>query len=233
MIAKVSQLLDKTALESSTIVANSTMNRERKLLKENSYCQELGFNLLEFLQAKLQVQDSVIWLDLCCGTGRALIEAAEYFNARNLSDRITLIGIDLVDFFFAYPSEFILINLTNCSLFEYQFDREYDLMTCVHGLHYLGDKLDAIALSVSALTPEGLFLANFDPNNIKFSGEMTQRKAIAQLRQQGLSYNPRKHLLSCQGRRDIQLSYRYLGASDRAGANYTGQPAIDSYYCML
>ena len=25
------------------------------------------------------------------------------------------------------------------------------------------------------------------------------------------------------------MPYRYLGADDRAGPNYTGQPAVDSY----
>ena len=28
----------------------------------------------------------------------------------------------------------------------------------------------------------------------------------------------------------LSLPYRYLGADDRAGPNYTGQPAVVSYY---
>jgi len=28
----------------------------------------------------------------------------------------------------------------------------------------------------------------------------------------------------------VDLPYTYLGADDRAGANYTGQPAVHSYY---
>ncbi|MEM9543354.1 MAG: class I SAM-dependent methyltransferase [Cyanobacteria bacterium P01_E01_bin.42] len=225
-----SQFLAREALENSNIVANCTMNRERKLLAENSYSQELGFNLLEFLQARLQGQNPAIWLDLCCGTGRALIQGAEYFYGRNLGDRMTLIGVDLVDLFYPHPTEFTFLHLTNCSLFDYQFDREYDLVTCVHGLHYLGDKLQAIARAVAALTPQGLFIAHLDPNNLKFPGKMTGRKAIAQLQQQGLNYNPEKHLLCCQGKRELELNYEYLGARDTAGKNYTGQAAIDSYY---
>ena len=31
----------------------------------------------------------------------------------------------------------------------------------------------------------------------------------------------------------MDLPYRYLGADDRAGPNYTGQPAVDSYYEMV
>jgi hypothetical protein len=30
--------------------------------------------------------------------------------------------------------------------------------------------------------------------------------------------------------RDLDLPYDYLGADDRAGANYTGQPTVHSYY---
>jgi hypothetical protein len=28
----------------------------------------------------------------------------------------------------------------------------------------------------------------------------------------------------------VSLPYRYLGADDQAGPNYTGQPAVDSHY---
>ena len=34
----------------------------------------------------------------------------------------------------------------------------------------------------------------------------------------------------CRGRMTIDLPYRYLGTDDRAGPNYTGQPAVDLYY---
>lgn len=62
---------------------------------------------------------------------------------------------------------------------------------------------------------------------------MTGKKAIAQLQKQGLNYNQKKHLLSCQGKQELDLNYCYLGASDTAGKNYTGQAAIDSYYRTL
>ncbi len=35
---------------------------------------------------------------------------------------------------------------------------------------------------------------------------------------------------SGQGPRKLDLPYRYLGADDRSGPNYTGQPAVTSYY---
>jgi len=37
-------------------------------------------------------------------------------------------------------------------------------------------------------------------------------------------------LVTCTGSRAVSLPYRYLGADDQAGANYTGQPAVHSYY---
>lgn len=39
------------------------------------------------------------WLDLCCGTGRALVQAAHQLRRDGLADRITLVGVDLVDHF--------------------------------------------------------------------------------------------------------------------------------------
>ena len=38
------------------------------------------------------------------------------------------------------------------------------------------------------------------------------------------------HRITCTGHRHINLPYRYLGADDRAGPNYTGQPAVCSLY---
>src|SRR5262249_8577045 len=37
----------------------------------------------------------------------------------------------------------------------------------------------------------------------------------------------------CEGRKDFTLNYRYLGADDAAGPNYTGQAAVNSYYDQL
>jgi hypothetical protein len=57
-------LRDDEALHASAVVANSAMNRER----------ELGFNPLAWLVCRT---GAVSWLDLCCGTGRALGQAAD------------------------------------------------------------------------------------------------------------------------------------------------------------
>jgi hypothetical protein len=36
--------------------------------------------------------------------------------------------------------------------------------------------------------------------------------------------------LRCNGPRNVAFNLRYLGADDRVGPNYTGQPAVASYY---
>ena len=56
------------------------------------------------------------------------------------------------------------------------------------------------------------------------------RRVSQVLRAQGLHYDRRKHLLRCEGRREIELPFTYLGADDQAGPNYTGQPAVASHY---
>lgn len=70
-------LLTDDELERSAVVANCRMNRERVLVGSNGYDRELGFNPLEFLKEQSFTVGAVAWLDLCCGTGKALIQAAE------------------------------------------------------------------------------------------------------------------------------------------------------------
>ena len=79
------KLLDEATLENTGVVANCRMNRERRL---SSYGEELGFSIPRFLSAR---RDPA-WLDLCCGHGRALTEAAQALKGR-------FYGVDLVDTF--------------------------------------------------------------------------------------------------------------------------------------
>ena len=79
------KLLSDDALEQSTVAANCRMNRERRLTGSNGYARELGFNPLDFLTDRLAHRQGASWLDLCCGTGRALVEAAERLGAAGLA----------------------------------------------------------------------------------------------------------------------------------------------------
>jgi hypothetical protein len=109
-------------------------------------------------------------------------------------------------------------------------DRPFDLITCVHGLHYVGDKLGAIARAASWLAEDGLFAANLDLANLRPSDGRGGRRFASVLRDRGLEYDRRRRRISCRGRKAMSLPFRYLGADDTAGPNYTGQPAVDSYY---
>jgi SAM-dependent methyltransferase len=225
------KLLNDNTLERSAVVANCRMNRERDLTGSNGYARELGRNPLDYLKECLALQDGAAWLDLCCGTGRALIRAAEQVHAAGLASRVEILGIDLAGLFDHAPAGLSCVRLVEASLSRWQAERAYDLVTCVHGLHYVGDKLGLIARAATWLTAAGLFVANLDLANLKFGGERAAaRWAAAELRRSGLEYDRRRRRVVCWGRREVSLSVRYLGADDMAGPNYTGQPAVDSYY---
>jgi SAM-dependent methyltransferase len=228
------ELLTDEALERSEIVANNRMNRERGLRGNNSYSKDLGIDPLHVLCDRLQTQERTSWLDLCCGSGRALIEAGLELQSRKLAERVSLLGIDLVAMFALLPAPLTCVRLEEASLATWRPDAAYDLITCVHGLHYIGDKLGLIAQAVSWLKPGGLFAAHLDYANLRLADNRPLAPFIGkQLRAAGLEYLPHKRILICRGQKSLQLPYRYLGADDSAGPNYTGQPAVNSYYSPI
>jgi SAM-dependent methyltransferase len=136
--------------------------------------------------------------------------------------------------FFPVPRELGFLQLQEGSVVHWEPNARFDLITCVHGLHYVGDKLRVIERATSWLKPDGLFLAHLDLTNLRLAdGKNAGRKVLRDLRYSGLEYDSRKHLLSCRGRKDIRVDYAYLGAEDRAGPNYTRQEAVNSYYRCL
>lgn len=202
------RLLDDTMLERSPVVANRLMNRERRL---TSYGRELGLDLRAILAAGAR------WLDLCCGTASALLEAAAEFG-----DRVEITGVDLVDFFAGPPSP-PRLRLVTASVATWRPDTEFDLITSVHGLHYVGDKLGVLARAAGWLAADGLLVANLDTRSIKIKGG-------GRVDLGGFDYDARARRIRRRGRREIVFPYVYLGSDDRAGPNYTGQDAVDSYY---
>jgi SAM-dependent methyltransferase len=223
------KLLSDDELERSAIVANCRMNRERDLTGSNGYSREIGFNPLDFLRERMAPDRRVAWLDLCCGTGKALIQAARIAQAEGTD--IEIVGVDLVGMFHRPDPDLRHLRLVQASLSTWRPDCQFDLLTCVHGLHYVGDKLALGARATSWLADDGLFVANLDLKNFKLAdGREAGRKMASDLRRAGIEYDRRKRLLTCRGRKDISLPYRYLGSDDQAGPNYTGQPAVDSCY---
>lgn len=215
-------------MERSSIVANSLMNRQRKCSGGNSYQKELSFDILEFLKIRLQKDEQTAWLDIACGEGNALIEAAE-----NLAEykNLKITGIDLAGMFQQFSSALNFLQMIETSFENFDSAIEFDLITCVHGLHYIGDKLAFLQKAVSLLKPDGIFLANLDLDNFKFENGKSANRIIAKhLRENGFEFDSKKHLLICHGKKKIEFDFEYLGADDAADANYTGQAVVDSYY---
>lgn len=222
-------LLDRQSLERSTVVANNRMNRERNLHGINSYQKELGFDFLTWLRDR---SGEIHWMDLCCGRGNALIQAAKDLQDTPDASRIHLEGLDLVGMFSPIPGNIAHPpSLQIGSVAEWQPTVQYDLITCIHGIHYIGDKLGAIRHCLQQLKEDGLLAINLDPINLKDEkGQVLQAQWKAIIRQKGWKYNARRHLLMITGKQNWSEKWQYLGADDQAGPNYSGQPVVDSYY---
>ncbi|MEV4413199.1 class I SAM-dependent methyltransferase [Catellatospora sp. NPDC049609] len=218
--------MDEERLQRSAVVANNAMNRERGLDGVNSYARDLGFHPLDRLEPPLSGQDGAAWLDLCCGRGRALAQAAGQRR-----DGLTLVGVDLVGHFDPAAASAPNLTLVTGSITTWRPDRTFDLITCVHGLHYVGDKLGVLARALTWLSPGGTFAGHLDLNSIRLlDGGPATRLVRRLLREAGIGYDARRRLVTCTGPRELDLPLAFAGADDQAGPNYTGQPAVDSYY---
>lgn len=224
-------LLNNSELEWSDVAANCRMNREREITGTNSYTADLKLNPLEFLTARCGSRKTVRWLDLCCGSGRALIQANDYFQRQKLHRQISILGIDLVDLFLPVTASDASLQFETASLHTWHTRKKFDLITCVHGLHYVGDKLKLIADAANWLKDDGLLIAHLDLDNLQSSDSKWKTKEKRKfLKRQNIEFDPRSYLLSCQGRQQISFPCKYIGASDQAGPNFTGQPAVNSVY---
>ncbi|SDX70857.1 Methyltransferase domain-containing protein [Amycolatopsis xylanica] len=216
---KEKRLLADAELALSSVVANNAMNRLRGLAGANSYTRELGFNPVDFLAGR----PSAAWLDLCCGSGNALLQAA------GLLPGVRIIGVDLVGYFTPPPHHGV--EFVEASVTEWEPPYAFDLITCVHGLHYVGDKLGVLAKVASWLTEDGRFAADLDLASIRRAdGSPAGRRLVAALRAEGFGYDGRRRRVGLSGRKQVRSPYTYLGADAEAGPNYTGQPAVMSYY---
>ncbi|MCE3225824.1 MAG: hypothetical protein K0S32_375 [Bacteroidetes bacterium] len=223
-------LLPENKLIWSPIVANSRMNRARNSSGINSYEQELKFKPEDYLEELIKKTGKAAWLDICCGEGKALIQTARYLSTKKLTNKCHFLGIDLLDTFPEVDKEISFLKFKSVPVNEWVPDQKYDLITCIHGLHYLGDKLKAIETVVSALTPSGLFIANLDLNNIRIDKKDSSSILKKSFKENGFVYNPRQKLLQKRGTANVHFSLNYLGADDAHGPNYTGQDSVASYY---
>ena len=224
------KLLPEDKLIWSPIVVNSRMNRERNSSGVNSYEQEFKFKPEEWLAARIKEFGQVSWLDLCCGQGKALLQTAGYFDKLGQQNLVKLKGIDLIDTFPTVDKNLTCVEFESGSLNDWKPEQHYDLITCVHGLHYLGDKLKIIEVAINALKPTGLFTANLDLRNIAFQGTNTNSYLKDSFKKFGVDYNSRTKVLKHIGGTAINFNLKYLGADDEYGPNYTGQDSVTSYY---
>jgi SAM-dependent methyltransferase len=206
------------------------MNRERDLTGRNGYDRELGFDPVAWLVERAAPLRPLRWLDLCCGTGRALFQAAARLEQAGLAADVRIVGIDLAGLFWpGLPSS--CLRLITGSVHIFEPGECFDLITCVHGLHYLGDKLGVVCRALTWLSDDGLFVANLDLVNLRNEdGTPLARRLGRMFREQGVEYDRRRRRVLNRGRRQVCLPLVYLGADDTAGPNSTGQAAVDSYY---
>jgi SAM-dependent methyltransferase len=222
------KLLSESELIASSVVANNGMNRERNASGINSYEQEFRFRPEALLSARIQQYGHVKWLDICCGYGKALIQTADFLASHQLQDKASLKGVDIIECH-PVPAHITCLSFDIQSAVAWQPTEKYDLITCVHGIHYMGDKLKVLSKIFASLSEDGEFYGNFDVNSIMIMavGADYLKRAF---KKNDIQYNGRTKKLYCKGPRDITFGLNYVGADDKSGPNYTGQEAVTSYY---
>ena len=191
------KLLNESELEWSAVVANNSMNRERKATGVNSYEKDLKLNPIRFILERKNQAD-IQWLDLCCGKGNALIEVAKHIQNTDLVHKTHLLGIDLVDYF-ADKKDLNNLTFRTLNLSNWQPETAYDLITIVHGLHYLGDKIGLIIKAASALKKDGVLMANMDIKNIQIMGYENKEKALKSFfKSAEIGYNDRTKMIKIE-----------------------------------
>lgn len=190
---KNEKLLSEKELIWSTVVANSTMNRARNASGLNSYEKEFGSKPEQFLHRHITQYGYVKWLDLCCGEGKALVQSALYLEDNNLQQQAQLKGIDLIDGFQPVPAGVTCLKWEVKSIVDWEPEEKYDFITCVHGLHYVGDRLRVLKTAFQSLTEQGVLMANIDLRNIRISSDSINRYLKTKLKQEGITYNAAKN----------------------------------------
>lgn len=226
-------MLTYAELLASPTVANSTMNRGRGLSGVNSYTRELRFDIATFLKTRAQERGYAIWFDACCGEGRALIEAGEEFAERDWGHQVRIIGVDLVDFF--PPNDNPNVHLIAMDVVGFTPAHPVDLVTGVHGLHYIGDKLGFLERAYLRLTPGGLLLAHLDTANVREAGsdKPLWPRLIRRAHAARVSIGLKNYVLSLiRGEETLDFGARYVGATVSEQPNHTGITVVDSWYQM-
>jgi SAM-dependent methyltransferase len=227
------------------------MNRERGLHGVNSYTRELGFDALAWLMSCAEAHGQAAWLDVCCGEGRALSAAAQALRESHSPLNIHLAGVDLVapgsygarapgslptpsigNKGPAKPSA-VQLEFIEADIDSYMPSGAFDLITCVHGLHYLADKLGFLERAYGWLTAGGILVGHLDPANVR-SDTMPRSfwpTASRHARHQGAEVGLKSHRLRIERNACVlDFGAEHVGAGPSETANYTGIAVIDSWY---
>lgn len=226
------------------IVVNAAMNRGRGFAGVNSYTRDLRqFDIGAFLQERVETYPSqtVRWLDACCGEGRALREAAQLWTGALWSRHLEIIGLDLWDDL--PPSRACTdgpaLRFVGADIADWTpQDAPLDLITCVHGLHYLPDKLGFLERAYSWLAADGgLLLAHLDTENIREEASETAGlwpTLARRARKQGVPLRFSNHLLRLErtpGSPDaLTFGCSFAGRTVSPRPNFSGMTVIDSCY---
>ncbi|MES2465507.1 MAG: class I SAM-dependent methyltransferase [Armatimonadota bacterium] len=227
----------------SDIVVNAAMNRGRGFSGVNSYTRDLRqFDIAAFLRERLQTYPSqtIRWLDVCCGEGRALTEAAQIWAGTDWGKQIEIIGLDLWDDLpvSQASSDGPSLRFVAADAAFWSPNTSFDLITCVHGLHYLPDKLGFLERAYSWLAPNGgVLLAHLDKANVLQQDNKTanlwpilHRRA----RQQGIALRLTNHLLrmerTAEGPDNLSFGVTFVDRTVSPRPNFSGMTVIDSWY---
>jgi trans-aconitate methyltransferase len=221
-------LLQENELVWSPIVANTRMNRSRQASGVNSYEKEFKFAPERFLLDRINKNGSCSWLDICCGEGRALKQTFDYLVKLGLADSAVLHGVDILET--SSKTNSTGVTIFSESAVSWTPKEHYDLITCSHGLHYIGDKLRVVEKALGSLKSDGELYAHLDLSNIVIERAESSNLLKLKFKESGLGYNQRTKLLTRRGNADISFGLLYQGADDKAGPNYTGQDSITPHY---
>lgn len=217
-------------LLNSPVVANSIMNRSRALKGVNSYERDLKFDISQFILNRIKHNGAVNWCDICCGEAKALLAMYDILCAGYSGKNIELFGIDLVvNKAYDLSTDKIHLCITEGNVMEYPLPFKAELITCVHGLHYIGDKLGLLQRLYADLEIQGVLIAHIDPDNLKLP--MDWKALLRSIRKNGVDIVYKNHIITItKNDRDFIHGLVYKGATISETPNYTGIIAVDSCY---
>ena len=226
----------------SDIVVNAAMNRGRGFTGVNSYTRDLRqFDVAAFLQERVRLPlfQTVRWLDACCGEGRALTEAAQLWSGTAWGKKIEIIGLGLWDDLppaHNFPNGPVL-RFVAADAAAWVPDAPLDLITCVHGLHYLPDKLGFLERAYSWLSPSGgLLLAHLDGENVRqYESERALWPTLSRrVQKQGITITFTNHLLRIERTPKspdaLAFGVAFAGRTVSPRPNFSGMTVVDSWY---